>query len=142
MTNFFLTMFFSFNIGLSDGAMALWEPDTTPSYQEIKYTHTDLNTEFRLHYKDVGYLYLGGGVNVSSTPDGARIDVTEYNPREIDFPFVAGLRIKDHFEVGYKYNCSHPMMTYLCDSSLKYKSEGGYSLVYVKFNGEVKLWGK
>ena len=140
--NFFLTMAFSFMVGLSDGSMALWEPDTTPSYQRIEYTHTDLNAEFRLHCADVGYLFVGGGVNVSSTPDGARIDVANYNPHEIDFPFVAGLRIKDCVEIGYKYNCSHPMMTYLCDSSLKYKSEGGYSLVYVKFTGEVKLWGK
>lgn len=140
--NFFLTMAFSFLVGLSDGSMALWEPDTVPSYQRIEYTHTDLNTEFRLHYADVGYLFVGGGVNVSSTPDGSRIDVSEYNPREIDFPFVAGLRIKDHIEIGYKYQCSHPMMTYLCDSSLKYKSEGAYSLVYVKLSGEVKLYGK
>lgn len=138
--NFFLTMFFAFNVGLSEGSMALWEPDTVPSYQRIEYTHTDFNTEFRLHYADVGYLYLGGGVNVSSTPDGSRIDVSEYNPREVDFPFVVGLRIKDRVEIGYKYQCSHPMMTYLCDSSLKYKSEGAYSSVFLRITGEVRLW--
>ena len=138
--NLFLTMFFAFNVGLSDGSMALWEPDTVSSYQRIEYTHTDFNTEFRLHYADVGYLYLGGGVNVSSTPDGSRIDVSEYNPREVDFPFVVGLRIKDRVEIGYKYQCSHPMMTYLCDSSLKYKSEGAYSSVFLRITGEVRLW--
>lgn len=140
--NFFLTMYFSFLAGLSDGGTQLWEPNTIPVQTKIEYTHTDLSTEFRLHYKEVGYAFVGGGINCSSVPRGSKIDVGNYDPHELDYPFFAGIKIKDNFEIGYKYQCSHPQTTYLYDNQLKYKFEGAYSLVYVKFSGEIKLYGK
>lgn len=141
--NFFLTMAFSFMVGLSDGGVQLWEPNTIAVQSDVKYTHTDFGAEFRLHYADVGYLFVGGGINCASVPEGSRLEIGNYSPHELDYPFNVGLVIKDHIEIGYFYQCSHPMMTYLYDqNTLKYKREGSFSMVYMKFTGEVKLWGK
>ena len=136
----YLSLYFSFLLGLSDGGVQLWEKNNQITQNVINYTHTDMNTEFRLHYKDVAYLYLGGGINCASKQEGSLFDVAEYNPSMLDFPFGVGLRIKDKFEVGYKYQCTHPMNTYLYDGDLKYKFEGAYRVVFVKFTGDIKLW--
>lgn len=140
MNTFFLTMYFAFNLGLSQGGIQTWEPNDNIYQKRIEYTHTDLNTEFRLHYKDVAYLYVGGGIDCASKQEGSLFDIGEYSPHSVDFPFVAGIRIKDHVEIGYKYSCLHPMTTYLYDDDLKYKQEGSYSSLFVRFTGEVTLW--
>lgn len=127
-------------LGISDGELRLWESNQRLTDYYTNNIHTNMDTEFRLHYKE-SYLYIGGGMNCAiENSDHKYFGAGSYNPQAMDYPFSIGLRIKDHFEIGYKYNCFHPMETYLNDRDVKYKYNGDYKMVFMKFSGDIKLW--
>lgn len=136
-------MLFAFNIGISSGGIQMWEPsgDSLGIEQNIiNYTHTDLSTQFKLHYKDIGYLYVGGSIDCASKQEGGVFEISQYNPCSVNFPFIVGIKFKNYIEIGYAYSCMHPMTTYMYDDDLKYKQEGYYKNIFIKITGEIHLW--
>jgi hypothetical protein len=135
---FFVTMFYALTLGYSQGELRLWEPIERPVIYRTSDLHTDMSVEFRLHYKQIAYLYLGGGLNCASKQEGNFFDVGNYNPQKMDFPFSIGIKSK-HVDIGYLFQCSHPIETYLCDRDIKFRREGDYKFFYVKFSGDIRL---
>ena len=139
MNTFFLSLFFALNMGLSEGGLYLWESNTgLETLTSIKNTHTDFYSELKLNYK-TSNIYIGGGIDCSSKQSGSFLEIGKYKPVALNFPFVVGIRYKKIIEIGFKYSCLHPMTTYLYDDDIKYKQEGAYKTLFIKFTGEIKL---
>lgn len=123
----------SFQLGYGQSDMALWE-DSTGTYNTHNFVTPEFNVESRL-----GMLYVGGGIRVPVVRDKSYDCIAgSFKPIQASFPFTAGIK-GDHFDLGYKYSCHHPLFTYLdgnaYNKTVKSRVEGGTWEVFIKVNG-------
>jgi hypothetical protein len=129
-----LSLIYSFELGLAESGYVMWEKQGDSHYL-VDNVMVETNFDVGLKY---WRFYLCGGTATSSVP---MKELSNYSAQWNNYNMKAGYDGK-YFDIGYEYRCIHPVMAYLADKDIKYKKEGNYQKVFIKFTHEFKLGGR